>query len=260
MNGQHAVTGQADGHGKKSKARTTAGEEAGPTCVRLHDPPPGRVPERPPENPEVPRDTDDGHGANGAGDVLPGSWHLLYPELAGSPIDQIPGILLGKVRIPLATNLIGKFWTRFEKADGDGCWIWKGIIEQNGYGSIELGGDRKKAGSRTRISAHRLSWILHNGPISSPTIFVCHKCDNPPCVRPDHLFLGTQRDNMRDASRKGRLGLLFCKRGHPMTGTVRKPSGKPRGCILCSKIHNERSKLTRQIKLYQAKLDALRDL
>jgi hypothetical protein len=77
---------------------------------------------------------------------------------------------------------------------GDGCWE-RGGSDRHGYGLISIH-------NRQQL-AHRYSWELHNGPI--PTgINVCHHCDNPRCVRPDHLFLGTQKDNLRDMSAKGR--------------------------------------------------------
>ncbi len=85
------------------------------------------------------------------------------------------------------------FWARVER--GDGCWLWSGRLNTYGYGVLRYRG-------RT-IGAHRLSWIFTNGPIPEG-LYVCHHCDNPRCVRPDHLFLGTSKDNQVDASRKGR--------------------------------------------------------
>ena len=81
--------------------------------------------------------------------------------------------------------------------NGD-CIEWIGAKYPFGYGVVEHNG--------IRISTHRLSWILNNGEIPEG-MCICHKCDNPPCVNPEHLFLGTQSDNMKDAYKKGRLNI-----------------------------------------------------
>jgi len=83
------------------------------------------------------------------------------------------------------------FWTHVEKTET--CWRWTGATTRK-YGVVRMNGQQR---------AHRVSWTLTYGPIPSG-LGVLHKCDNPPCVRPDHLFLGTQGDNVRDAHRKGR--------------------------------------------------------
>ena len=92
-----------------------------------------------------------------------------------------------------------RFWEKVQKADG--CWLWLGQKLGTGYGVIDVG-----AGTSYRkvLLAHRVSWELNVGPIT-PGMFICHHCDNPPCVRPDHLFEGTNGDNMRDAAAKGRM-------------------------------------------------------
>lgn len=76
-----------------------------------------------------------------------------------------------------------------------GCWIWTGLKNRQGYGKLTI--DYKT------VITHRYSWILHNGDIPE-RILICHKCDTPSCVNPDHLFLGAYSDNMKDMVKKGR--------------------------------------------------------
>jgi hypothetical protein len=89
-----------------------------------------------------------------------------------------------------------RFWERVQRTDG--CWLWTGNTSGRGYGVLRAGEPRAHP-----RSAHRLSWELHYGPIPEG-LFVCHHCDNPPCVRPDHLFLGSQLENIADMMSKGR--------------------------------------------------------
>ena len=83
----------------------------------------------------------------------------------------------------------------------DGCWGWSGAKDGRGYGVLS---SRDTRASLSPEKAHRVSYEKANGPISDGMI-ICHACDNPECTNPDHLFEGTQADNMRDCSRKGRL-------------------------------------------------------
>lgn len=92
-----------------------------------------------------------------------------------------------------------RFERRVDKSDPDGCWPWTGGRSSGGYGVVRKTG-RLADGSTT---AHRMAWQLTYGPIPDG-VEVCHRCDTPPCVRPDHLFLGTSRENAADMVAKGR--------------------------------------------------------
>lgn len=92
-----------------------------------------------------------------------------------------------------------RFWRRVQKTDS--CWTWVGSLDGHGYGQIRASGPRDV--TLMILRAHRYSYELHVGPIPEG-LNVCHHCDNPRCVRPDHLFVGTARDNAIDMVRKGR--------------------------------------------------------
>ncbi len=88
------------------------------------------------------------------------------------------------------------FYTSYEPTSG--CWLWFGPEHTKGYGRLQM---RKR-----NLYAHRLQWERFNGPIPIG-LEVCHKCDTPPCINPEHLFIGTHAENMQDSRRKGRSNL-----------------------------------------------------
>lgn len=108
----------------------------------------------------------------------------------------------------------------FWKADERGCHIWQGSKIVRGYGRLQVAG--------YTVLAHRHSYTLNVGPIP-PGISVCHKCDNPSCVNPEHLFLGSAKDNADDMMAKGRgkHGLV-----HPVGTHPRENGGRARTVVL----------------------------
>jgi len=94
-----------------------------------------------------------------------------------------------------------RFWSKVDKSAGpDGCWLWTAGKFRQGYGCFDVAGKS--------VKAHRTAYTLTNGQIphdgSAHGLCVCHRCDNPPCCNPAHLFLGTHIDNVRDRENKGR--------------------------------------------------------
>ena len=93
-----------------------------------------------------------------------------------------------------------RFYSKIKVGKVNGCWVWIAFREKDGYGRFKFNGKN--------IPAHRFSWINTYGEIPKGFL-VLHKCDNPPCVNPEHLFLGTQKDNIRDMLIKNRDNYSF---------------------------------------------------
>lgn len=136
-----------------------------------------------------------------------------------------------------------RFWSRVREVvpfSAFKCWEWTGKIGTDGYGQMTI--------ARKSHSAHRVSWQLNKGAIPDG-LCVLHKCDNPACVRPSHLFLGTKSDNSKDARAKGRLKLpdnrnnlnsrkTHCLRGHEFSEANTAFKNGKRRCRECCRLRS----------------------
>ena len=141
----------------------------------------------------------------------PSPWHRKEPSMqkkstrpclhCGAPCKQRTRTFCSQscARKNSARPIEERFWKRVDK-NGE-CWNWTHRKTRDGYGYVKKFNTVTGRWSYTYV--HRLSWELANGPIPDG-LFVCHHCDNPSCVRPSHLFVGTHLDNMKDRSAKGR--------------------------------------------------------
>lgn len=136
-------------------------------------------------------------------------------------------------------------WIRvFGRCDLRGeCWEFTGSVNEDGYGTVRHNG--------RMVGAHRVAWETANGQPTPTDLQVCHHCDNPPCVNPAHLFLGTNRDNVIDRQAKGRTknlelgravlaaqraGITRCANGHSYPENVRYRQNGARYCGECNRI------------------------
>lgn len=126
-------------------------------------------------------------------------------------------------------DLKEKLYAGFVPEPTTGCWLWFKNAGKHGHGLL-------RHGSGSAFLAHRVSWEIHRGPIPKG-LFVCHKCDTPQCINPDHLFTGTPRDNTRDMMNKGRSRFpqkkTHCKNGHLFSNENVVKMNASRRCKIC---------------------------
>lgn len=156
--------------------------------------------------------------------------------------------------------------------DKTGCWLWQGFIfprvplkSGKGKGKVSKGGYGAIGYRGRNLGVHRVMWMLHNGP-QPKGMHVCHTCDVRHCVNPAHLWLGTNRENITDMTRKGRgpcgekATKTHCIRGHDLAVHSYFCPSNPtwRKCRLCDKLKQKSPKYREWLRAYQKKRRALK--
>lgn len=135
-----------------------------------------------------------------------------------------------------------RFWEKVEMIPFHECWEWKAYRNNDNYGTFQIA-------TKKNVKAHRFSYELNNGPVPEG-LCVCHTCDNPGCVRPNHLWLGTMKDNSKDMALKGRHGhqkKTHCRNGHIFNKVnaryfITNRGGNARSCRICEKLRMRKTR------------------
>ena len=134
---------------------------------------------------------------------------------------------------PPVQPLMPRFWSKIQRGHPNECWPWTSPSQVRGYGRFWIGS--RSDGTRRPVVASRFAYEAEVGPIPDG-MQVLHRCDNPPCCNPRHLFLGTHRDNVEDMVAKGRhpnAAKTHCPHGHEFTpeNTIQHHGRECRTCV-----------------------------